>query len=202
MKALFSSSGGTNQGDRLVEIEITVLLLLGEFADRLFDVREVTHHAAGAELTDIVTDVAALEGGEGILAAFPLGTHLLEFLLGEVHRCKEPGMLGLELVGFLEVCQAPGELVGLLLQGCGGGSGAFLEVGRAGCMSVADCRCDAREAFFQLSNELLVAASFEVDGDGELDVDLIRGLLGRSHDPLTVELEEVLVEDEELAAIG
>lgn len=60
---------------------------------------------------------------------------------------------------------------------------------------------DIWDVFLEVSQECLVA-SVEVEGVSKVSVNFKGCLLGSCNDPLTMQLEEVLVEGKELPAIG
>lgn len=163
--------------------------------------RKVSDCTAGTELTNVDTVVAAADVGVGRGPAFVLGTQLFESLLGELHGGQESAVLGPELMGGLEAVETEGKCFGLLLEGVTSASGVSLPFGGIGHGVAGDSVVGFWDVFLQVSEEFLVAASFEVDGGGELAVDFKGGLFGCCHDPLTVELEEVFVEDKEVATV-
>lgn len=165
------------------------------------NVRKVRHCTAGAELTNVDTVVAAADIAVGRVPAFLLGTQLFESLLGELHGRQESAVLGPELMGGLEIVETEGKGFGLLLEGVASTSGVSLPFGRVVHGVTGNSVVGVWDVFLQVSEEFLIAALFEVDGGGELAVNFKGGLFGCCHDPLAVELEEVFVEDEEVATV-
>lgn len=113
-------------------------------------------------------------------------------------------MLRPEGVGSLQGVQALGEGEGLGLEFLPGGFDGGVPLGAVGDRVGVDGQLvgEVGDVFLQVGHESLVASFLEVEGVHELGVDFKACLLGSCDHPLAVELEEVLVEGEQLAAVG